>query len=85
MKDPAYLHQAFWLVWGEQPDRPPTYQHTSYESARAEAERLARNHPGDRFVVVESVCAVEKVDVREVDLRPSHPVDARDDPDPLPF
>lgn len=46
---------AFWFVWN--PDaRAPRRQHTSRAQAEQEAERLARAHPGERFVVLQSVC-----------------------------
>jgi hypothetical protein len=39
----------FWIVWSPEGDRPPRHRHDSYESARREAERLARENPGRRF------------------------------------
>lgn len=45
----------FWLVW-RRGGRTPVYEHDSYIGARAEAERLAKANPGDRFYVL-SPCA----------------------------
>lgn len=46
--------RAFWLVWN--PDGgPPTHRHDTEDSAEAEAERLARAHPGARFFVMQAV------------------------------
>lgn len=41
----------FWLVWNPS-GRSPVYEHPSYESARHEAERLARGNAGNRFYVL---------------------------------
>ncbi len=60
----------FWMVWGIH-SGPPTFQHQSEESARNEAERLARLNPGKQFVVLESVAAYTKTDVAVTDLRPN--------------
>jgi len=46
---------AFWLVWRASTDwrlTVPRYQHATEEEARKEAERLARNTPGERFYVL---------------------------------
>lgn len=45
----------FWLVW-RRDGRAPVCEHGSYHDARAEAERLAKHHPGSRFYVL-SPCA----------------------------
>jgi len=62
----------YWLVHG---DGPTNYRHASRAEAVIEAERLARRHPGQIFVVLEAVEAVRKVDVERVNLlRPGvHP------------
>ncbi len=41
------------MVWGEGL-RGQTFRHDSRGSAEAEAQRLANEHPGIRFVVLES-------------------------------
>lgn len=41
----------FWMVWCDTAQRP-TKKHDSPVSAEAEAERLARLNPGDRFYVL---------------------------------
>lgn len=52
-------YPPFWLVWNPA-GRAPTYKHTSRGSAKAEAERLANLCPGETFVVLQSVCEVER-------------------------
>lgn len=52
--------EGFWMVVGR---GTPTYRHETLMGAREEAERLARLHPGDEFVVLKSVCRVVKTDV----------------------
>lgn len=47
-------HTTFWFVWNPQ-RRAPSYKHPSKESAKTEAERLARLNPGEEFIVLESV------------------------------
>lgn len=51
----------FWMVLGT---GTPTYRHHSADSARNEAERLARQFPGETFVVLESIASVCKSDVQ---------------------
>lgn len=43
----------FWMVWNPV-GRQPTFKHPCQESARREAERLARLYPNERFWVLES-------------------------------
>lgn len=52
----------FWLVWCEA-HGTPTYKHTSLSGAKNEAKRLAMLHPGQTFVVLESVGSMRKVEV----------------------
>lgn len=54
---PKQSESAFWLVWSPTGQKPPSYSHTSIESATAEAERLSIAHPGKVFVVLEAVTA----------------------------
>lgn len=54
--------QEFWLGWravyrADGESVFPTKRHLSEQSARAEAERLARKHPGNEFYVLRSVAA----------------------------
>lgn len=54
--------RKIWLVFN--PDgRSPTFVHQSYESARDEAKRLARNVPDQTFYVMESVGKARRQDV----------------------
>ena len=52
--------KVFWMVLGS---GEPSFHHSSSESAKREAERLARLHPGSTFTVLQSVCQVVKSDV----------------------
>ena len=54
----------FWCVWCED-GGSPTVKHREFETARAEAKRLARNNPGNRFVVLCAALAYEKRDLDE--------------------
>ncbi|HEU4986888.1 MAG TPA: hypothetical protein VFT89_07465 [Rhizobiaceae bacterium] len=60
--------ERFWMIYG-MGQRPPTIRHESFESARSEAQRLARMVPGVRFFILETVAAAEKVDVQFTDFR----------------
>jgi hypothetical protein len=51
----------FWMVLGSGPSR---CRHPSKESAKNEAERLARLNPGSEFVVLEAIATVVKQDVQ---------------------
>ena len=54
--------RPFWMVYGIG-QREPAYRHEDYDSAAREASRLARNHPGTAFVVLEAITAVIKSDL----------------------
>jgi len=54
--------ETFWMVYGEG-QRAPTYKHASQTAARQEAERLAREHKGTRFYVLEQIASVISSDV----------------------
>lgn len=55
----------FWIVWciggGS-----PTVRHEGFHAARDEARRLARNNPGQQFVVCAAAVGYIKRDVDEV-------------------
>lgn len=53
---------SFWMVWGEGTQRV-TAKHNNFDSARREAERLAAQHAGQRFYVLEAQAVARKVDV----------------------
>lgn len=50
----------FWMVLGS---GEPVYRHRTKTSAQEEAERLAREHPGSEFVVLESLGTAMRKDV----------------------
>ena len=54
------MSRKFWMVLGL---GTPTYRHETKDSARVEAERLARINPGQEFVVLESLATVVKSDL----------------------
>lgn len=62
------MTDRFWLVCN--PERiqfhPPSFKHTDFNSASAEAERLARENPGQEFHVLASVESYQKHDVHRV-------------------
>lgn len=67
--------EKFWMVWGVQRSMP-RYRHTSKASARKEADRLAREAPGQLFVVLAAVdariCTVSDPHVVKL-IQPAHP------------
>lgn len=65
--------EPFWIVWGGDRNGIPVVRHESVESARLEAERLARSNRGAEFYILSSVgkCAVS--DINYTDLRPFEP------------
>ena len=54
--------KRFWLVWNHN-GGVPTVQHETAQSAKTEAERLARNNPGQQFHVLEWTGTAIKRDV----------------------
>ena len=65
----------FWLVWNPA-GRSPSHRHKSIEDAVKEAERLARQEPGQRFIVLEALrmCQVPELPIKWSELE-----------EPLPF
>lgn len=47
--------EKFWMVLGQ---GTPVVKHPTEGLARTEAARLARNHPGESFTVLESLATV---------------------------
>lgn len=66
----AAVGRPFWLVWTEA-GRNPQYRHDSEPSALREAQRLAREHPGQKFVVMQSVASYVAIDLQTENLRPA--------------
>lgn len=58
----------FWMVWNPA-NNQPRYRHTTEADATTEAERLAREHPGDVFVVLEAVAARKCDNMLRANLR----------------
>ena len=56
----------FWLVWNERRGLP-SHKHLTALEAKLEAERLARNNPGQNFHVLEWKGTATKVDIQWVD------------------
>lgn len=54
----------FWCVWCEG-GGSPTVKHGAFGAAKAEAQRLARNNPGKRFIVLAAALAYQKNDLVE--------------------
>jgi len=61
------MRQAFWMVLGK---GLPVFRHPDETGARREAERLAREYPGEEFVVLQSVATVRKSDISWEDHDP---------------
>lgn len=72
--------KQFWMVYGIGCGEP-TKMHSTKEIALGEAKRLARYHPDQVFVVLESIAAAVKRDVDVVTIkRQSH-----DENEQIPF
>jgi hypothetical protein len=57
---------GFWVVWNER-GGSPTVKHNTFDSARKEAERLARVHAGQSFHVLQLCGSMVKTDVHWID------------------
>ncbi|HEY6072859.1 MAG TPA: hypothetical protein VIV15_05565 [Anaerolineales bacterium] len=60
MNDSPLVEYKFWLVWN--PRGPygghPTYRHASQAEAEEEGMRLAREHSGQTFFILEAVALI---------------------------
>lgn len=52
----------FWLVWTPN-GHTPRYEHQSAASAHAEAQRLARENPGEKFYVLQPISETVRNDI----------------------
>lgn len=57
------MDKTFWLVW-KLHGAVPTHQHSTFEFAKQEAERLANMFPDATFVVLESIASCKKNSVQ---------------------
>lgn len=57
------LIPEFWMVWKENGGEP-SHRHATLETAKAEAERLARAFPGSRFFVLYAAESCVKSDIQ---------------------
>lgn len=73
----------FYVVVNEKFPTTITYRHKTLDGARKEAERLARNNPGQKFVVMESVVAYLVDNLIEVEYVAAH--NNPEDPEYIPF
>jgi hypothetical protein len=64
------MKERFWFVWCESAGMP-RHKHQTEESANKEAERLARLHRGQTFVVLMSAREFVTVDVVRVEHQES--------------
>ncbi len=55
----------YWMVWTGRRSQMPKFRHPNEEAARAEAGRLAHQHPGQQFLVarIEDVIRVDTLTV----------------------
>lgn len=58
--------KPFWMVKGH---GPASAIHHSRSAAEAEAQRLARTHPGNEFFVMEAVAMHRRIDVERIAFR----------------
>jgi hypothetical protein len=61
------IYRPFWMVWNPN-GRAPSFKHASEGSAVAEAERLARQCPGQTFVVLRAIEARLVEDMLRISL-----------------
>lgn len=61
--------EPFWIVWNPSGPRPPAVRHYDEREAITEAERLARAHPGQTFIVLATVAARVIDNMQRIDLR----------------
>jgi hypothetical protein len=64
--------ESFYMVYNPQ-GGPPRVCHAHDYQANSEAERLARENPGQRFYVLRALRYVERNDVRRVELHEPTP------------
>jgi hypothetical protein len=60
------MKERFWFVWNASASMPRV-KHTTEQSANVEAERLARVHRGQTFIVLMSVREFVSIDVARLE------------------
>lgn len=50
--------EPFWMVWNPE-NRAPRFKHETGQAALIEAERLAKENPGQEFVVLQAIRGVK--------------------------
>jgi len=61
------IEDTYWIVWREG-GGAPVVKHENPGLATKEAERLARAHPGERFVVLQAVRARQVKDLECIEF-----------------
>lgn len=56
------LAKGFYFVWNPR-GHAPTHCHSTFDLARNEAIRLARQNSGEEFIVLGAMCSVKKHDI----------------------
>jgi hypothetical protein len=74
----------FWCVWCDG-GGSPTVKHREFDTAKREAQRLARMNPGQRFVVLAAALAYQKRDLDEIRFDQDRPIWADDMDAEVPF
>lgn len=54
---------AFYIIWNPEGASPPRFRHEWFGSAANEAARLARENPGQEFIVMQAVRSVKVMDL----------------------
>lgn len=60
--------QAYFVVYNPNSSKPPQVRHADFGAAKAEAERLAGIHAGERFYILQAVGYAKKTSVDYVQL-----------------
>lgn len=61
---------GFYIIWNPHGARPPKVRHATLAGAKAEAERLARENPGQEFYVLASQSRSVRREVHTEDCAP---------------
>ena len=62
-RDPVNESDRFWILWNPNGNEPPRVRFTNLVAAERARDNMARQHPGNEFIVMQSVSSARAIDI----------------------